>query len=165
MGYIEQSLARGEVVHYRTRLHWVVLVGPVTIGLGLAIVGLVLIIAWAKAASPVLLLIAGLACFAGAAIAVTAGVLARTSTEMAVTNRRVLMKSGIIARRTVEVMLAKVEGVAVEQTVMGRLTGFGTVTVRGTGGTLEVFPQVSAPLEFRRQVQEQIELHAPPRAG
>jgi hypothetical protein len=52
--------------------------------------------------------------------------------------------------------------VEVEQSVAGRILGFGSITVRGTGGTNEPFNHVADPLEFRRQVQHQIEEHTNP---
>jgi uncharacterized membrane protein YdbT with pleckstrin-like domain len=65
----------------------------------------------------------------------------------------VLIKFGTLRRRTVDLLLPKVEGVVVEQGLMGQLLGFGTIVVTGTGGMRERFEQISAPLEFRRQVQ------------
>jgi uncharacterized membrane protein YdbT with pleckstrin-like domain len=78
------------------------------------------------------------------------------SCEYAVTNKRVIVKIGTLQRRTVEIMLSKVEGVSVDQTLLGRLANSGTVIITGTGGTREAFEQVADPLEFRRQVQGQV---------
>src|SRR5260370_22928224 len=75
---------------------------------------------------------------------------------MAVTNKRVIVKSGLADRRTIELLLPRIESIAVEEPAMGRLLGYGTVIVRGTGGTPEVFPQIARPLEFREQGQRQI---------
>lgn len=75
---------------------------------------------------------------------------------MAVTNRRVLIKTGMGSRRTLDLMLSRVESIGVEETVWGRMLGFGDVIVRGTGGTPESFYQISHPQEFRLQVQHQI---------
>ena len=76
---------------------------------------------------------------------------------MTVTNKRVFVKVGLAARRTIELLLSRVESIGVEESVMGRMLGYGTVIVRGTGGTPEVFNIISHPLEFRTQVQQQIE--------
>jgi uncharacterized membrane protein YdbT with pleckstrin-like domain len=76
---------------------------------------------------------------------------------MTVTNKRVFVKVGLAARRTIELLLSRVESIGVEESVMGRMLGYGTVIVHGTGGTPEVFSLVSHPLEFRTQVQQQIE--------
>lgn len=78
------------------------------------------------------------------------------SAEFAVTNRRVMVKLGVLQRRTVETMLSKVEGISVEQGIAGRIFNYGTITVTGTGGTHESFDNIAAPLEFRRQVQSQL---------
>jgi uncharacterized membrane protein YdbT with pleckstrin-like domain len=80
----------------------------------------------------------------------------RNATEMAVTNKRVLIKQGILSRRTLELLLQKVESIAVEESFMGRIFGYGTVVIRGTGGTPEPFTRMASPLQFRRHVEEQI---------
>ena len=81
----------------------------------------------------------------------------RNATEMTVTNKRVFVKVGLAARRTIELLLSRVESIGVEESVMGRMLGYGTVIVHGTGGTPEVFNMIAHPLEFRTQVQQQIE--------
>jgi hypothetical protein len=53
--------------------------------------------------------------------------------------------------------LAKIESISVDQSLAGRMFGFGTIVVRGTGGTPEPFATIAHPLEFRRRVQEQID--------
>jgi uncharacterized membrane protein YdbT with pleckstrin-like domain len=93
---------------------------------------------------------------AGGAV-ILAGILRRNATEIAVTNKRVLIKSGFFGRTTIEIFLSKIESVVVDETFLGKSLGFGTVTVRGTGGTPERFDRIASPLEFRRQVQAQIE--------
>jgi len=82
----------------------------------------------------------------------------KSATEIAVTNKRVLIKTGLSSRRTVELLLHQVESIVVNESLTGRMLGFGTVLVRGTGGTPEPFDRIAHPLEFRRQVQHQIEL-------
>ena len=81
-----------------------------------------------------------------------------TSSEFAVTDKRVIVKIGWIRRRTMETMLNNVEAIGADQGVMARILGFGTITVTGTGGTKETFANIARPLEFRRQVQGQISL-------
>jgi uncharacterized membrane protein YdbT with pleckstrin-like domain len=76
---------------------------------------------------------------------------------MAVTNRRVVVKTGLASRKTIEMMLSKVESIEVSESTGGRMLGYGTVVVIGTGGTSEPFHKVAHPLEFRNQVQQQIE--------
>jgi uncharacterized membrane protein YdbT with pleckstrin-like domain len=60
---------------------------------------------------------------------------------------------GVLQRRTLELLLTKVEAIAVTQSIAGQLFGCGTIMVTGTGGTREPFSNIRSPLEFRRAVQ------------
>jgi len=162
LSYAEKHLIAGETVQYETRLHWMVMVGHALIATVLALVGVSLLITpWrvvngGEASSAGALRWAGVACVVVAAIFFGIGFVRRSATEMAVTNKRVIVKSGLANRRTIELLLSRIESIAVEEPALGRLLGYGTVIVRGTGGTPEVFPQIARPLEFREQVQRQI---------
>jgi uncharacterized membrane protein YdbT with pleckstrin-like domain len=68
----------------------------------------------------------------------------------------VLIKIGLIRRHSLELLLQKVEGIGVDQSLAGRILGYGTITVTGTGGTRESFQRISRPMEFRRQVQASV---------
>lgn len=162
MSYVEKHLMEGETVVYASRLHWIVLTGPVLLGLLLGLPGLALLLlagthAGDARAATEAMVAGGVILSAVALIIVVRGVLERSATEMAVTNKRVVAKVGIAARRTVELILSRVESIGVEETVMGRMLGYGTVIVRGTGGTPESFEKIAHPLEFRTQVQQQID--------
>jgi uncharacterized membrane protein YdbT with pleckstrin-like domain len=76
---------------------------------------------------------------------------------MAVTSRRVVIKTGLTSRKTIEMLLNKVESIEVNETTFGRILGYGAIVVIGTGGTTEPFQKIAHPLEFRSQVQQQIE--------
>jgi len=78
----------------------------------------------------------------------------RASSEFAITNRRVVIKVGLFSRRTFEMNLSKIESVNVDQSLLGRMLGYGTITLIGTGGTKETFGSIVAPLEFKRQFQQ-----------
>ncbi len=86
-----------------------------------------------------------------------APLVARATSEFAVTNRRVIIKVGLVSRKTVELNLEKVESIGVEQTILGRLLGYGTLVVVGTGGTKEPFQRIADPMAFRRAVNEATE--------
>jgi uncharacterized membrane protein YdbT with pleckstrin-like domain len=148
MGYVEEQLLPGERVKYRAHLHKLIFILPGLFAL-LAIIGAVLLFA---SNNPWL----GIGLLALGAIPMLITLIKYTSSEFAVTDKRVIIKVGFIKRRTLETMLGKVEGIGVEQGVLGRLFGFGTMTVTGTGGTKEPFPNIARPLEFRRQVQGQV---------
>ena len=76
----------------------------------------------------------------------------RWTTEIAVTDRRVIFKRGLIMRHTVEMNLQKVESVDVDQTLVGRLFDYGDVSVRGTGATFETLHNIDAPLKLRSTI-------------
>ncbi|MEY4762003.1 MAG: hypothetical protein RLZZ200_1859 [Pseudomonadota bacterium] len=76
------------------------------------------------------------------------------TTELAVTNKRVIVKTGLISRRTLELNLAKAESIQVEQSLMGRLFDYGSLQVNGTGMSHAPIQGIRAPLEFRRQFME-----------
>lgn len=143
-GYIDRNLMPGEEVIYRTKLHWIVFLWPMFF-LILAVAGFVGI------SAKVGLLFSMLAAGVWLVLCVT-----YATTEFGVTNKRVVVKVGFVRRDTVETLLAKVEGIGVHQDILGRILGYGTVFVTGTGGSKEPFRYIEAPLEFRRQVHEQI---------
>jgi uncharacterized membrane protein YdbT with pleckstrin-like domain len=150
MNYVRRVLQPDENVVHLTRLHPVIFL-PAIFWLGLALV--LLIVALTLSGD---LGIAGKALAAFCALfAVAAAVPAfirRACTELAVTDRRVIYKSGLVARHTLEMNRSKVESVDVDQSLLGRLLGFGTITVRGTGGSLEPIRVISDPLTFRSHI-------------
>ena len=161
MSYVEKHLIAGERVEYETQLHWIVMLGHLAIAAILAIVGVALLVAPWQAANgrlenPALLRWGGVASLIVALIFLTIGLVRRSATEMGVTNKRVIVKTGLGSRRTLELSLPRIESVVVEEPVLGRILGYGTVILRGTGGTPEVFRQIAHPLQFREQVQRQI---------
>jgi len=163
MSYVRSNLVPGETVIYETRLHWIVMLGHLIVGcLLLALPGAILLY-YAHNQTGIdskelrlmdggaaVLLISGI-------IVILVGMVRRNATEMAVTNRRVVIKTGLASRKTIEMLLNKVESIEVSETTAGRVLGYGTVVVIGTGGTSEPFHKVAHPLEFRNRVQHQIE--------
>jgi uncharacterized membrane protein YdbT with pleckstrin-like domain len=83
-----------------------------------------------------------------------APIIAIYTDEFAITNKRVIIKTGLFSRKTFEMNLNKIESVNVDQSLWARLLGFGTITIIGTGGTRESFPKIKKPLDFREKFQE-----------
>jgi uncharacterized membrane protein YdbT with pleckstrin-like domain len=73
---------------------------------------------------------------------------------LAVTNKRVIAKTGFISRKTIEMNLTKVESMQVDQGIFGRLLNFGSLKINGTGASNAPITGISAPLEFRRSFME-----------
>jgi uncharacterized membrane protein YdbT with pleckstrin-like domain len=83
-------------------------------------------------------------------------VLVILTTEFALTNRRIIARKGIIRQRSMEILLNQVESIMISQPLDGRIFGFGTVTIIGSGGTREFFRSIDNPMELRKQVNSQI---------
>lgn len=140
MGYIEQNLLADEEIVYKARLHrmifWkacaLIILGAIFLLIQPIIGGLVILIGLFALLSPVI---------------------AYSTSEFGVTNKRVIIKIGFLRRKTLELLLRHVETIAVDQSITGRLLDYGSVTLTGTGGIREVFHNIAAPLEFRRRIQ------------
>jgi uncharacterized membrane protein YdbT with pleckstrin-like domain len=152
MRYVRRVLQPGETIVYTTKLHWFVYWWATLL---LAICLVLAIASWSWADNQNL----SLALWIAAAIFALLGLssafrafIRRASTELAVTDQRVIYKTGLLARHTLEMNRGKVESVAVDQTLLGRLFGYGTVIVRGTGSTLEPIRNISDPLTFRSYI-------------
>ena len=146
MSYIDSNLLAGEHVVFRTRLHWLLFMGPVLFMLIVLVpvawflsTGSWSSYAWVPIGFGVLILVATF--------------IKRQSSDFAVTNKRVMMKVGVFSTRSIELLLSKVEAIAVEQTLLGRMFGYGDIVITGSGGTKEAFSKIQSPLEFRRAVQ------------
>ena len=81
------------------------------------------------------------------------------TSEYAITNKRVIIKIGLISRKTLEMNLSKIESVNVDQSIFGRILGYGAITIIGTGGTRETFSDLANPIQFRRVFQECVDAH------
>jgi uncharacterized membrane protein YdbT with pleckstrin-like domain len=129
MSYIDESLVEGEILVHRARMSWwsqfpLIVLGVVTLAIVVGIVFLAM--AWIRV----------------------------RSTELAITNRRVIAKTGFVKRHTVEINLDKVEALKVEQGVWGRFLNFGTIFISGAGTSVAPIRDIADPLVFRRKFME-----------
>jgi uncharacterized membrane protein YdbT with pleckstrin-like domain len=146
--YVDSVLADGETVVHRAAVsHWKFLTSY--------LVGALLVVG---GGSPLFLsprrdywLAGGIAAAIGLLVILSAPV-RRATTELVLTDRRIIAKRGLISRDTVEMNLGKVESVHVNQSLLGRLLDYGDVTVVGTGASLEPLLGVRRPLELRRKL-------------
>ena len=128
-----------EDVTYEARLHWVIFGAPLVLFVGgLAIIPL-------NAIGAIGLLLASV-------VAIFAAYWRLATTRIIVTPKRVIYRTGVIGRRTVEMNKDKIESIDVSQPILGRFFDFGSVTVKGTGGGIEAIPNVAAPFALRDRV-------------
>jgi uncharacterized membrane protein YdbT with pleckstrin-like domain len=129
MGYIENTLAADEQVIYRAKFHWLY-----------------------TAAAIVALLVLGLVVGIGIIIFLFL-MIDKWTTEIAITNKRLVYKRGWISRKTDEISLRKLEEINLEQSILGRIFGYGKIKVHGTGiGSINL-PAIDNPLKFRKEIE------------
>jgi len=150
MGYVRKNLVTGESLIYETGVHWTVLLWPLVIAIVISAGAIACLLE--KNSD---FLYVGAALLVMAAAVLTVAIVKRNATEIAVTNRRVIIKTGWVHRRSLEIMLAKVESIGITEPFLGRMLGYGTVVIRGTGGTPEPFEKIAHPSELRKHVHEQ----------
>jgi uncharacterized membrane protein YdbT with pleckstrin-like domain len=148
--YVNRVLQPEEVVVLVTRLHAIIYVRAM---LHLAVAAVLLIASLSFSGDVRMALqIAALIFGMFALVSWACSAIRQYTTELAVTDRRVIYKAGLFSRHTLEMNRSKVESVDVNQTVLGRLLGFGTIIVRGTGGSLEPIRLIRDPLAFRSTI-------------
>jgi uncharacterized membrane protein YdbT with pleckstrin-like domain len=141
MSYIEDSLTDGEELKYKTKLHWVIFVDSV------GAIALSFLITQVNHLLAAFVLMAGVIVF-------VIDYLDYLTSEFGITNKRLIMKKGFIARMTHEIGLEKIESLDVSQSIFGRIFNYGTIFVNGTGTSSKPFKEISRPLEFKKQLQK-----------
>jgi len=139
--YVEGALTKGEQVIYQGKVSiWSL--SP------LIIIGLILLAAWGLGL--LFLIVAAVRYF---------------TTELAITNKRVIAKFGLVSRSTIEINLQKIESIQVNQGILGRIFNFGSIVVSGAGNPQAPIPGISSPLQFRRAFVETQENNSPSQTG
>jgi uncharacterized membrane protein YdbT with pleckstrin-like domain len=152
MRYVRRVLQPGETVVYDTKLHWVIYTRAILLLVGcLILAGAAVSTSDNRNLSLALEIAAAIVALLALSAAFRAFV-RRATTELAVTDHRVIYKTGLLARHTIEMNRDKVESVDVDQTLLGRIFGYGTIIVRGTGGSLEPIRTIGDPLTFRSNI-------------
>ena len=164
MSYLQKQLLPDERIIHIATLHWIIFVPGLSLTLiggtggffSYDLVGLFL----GPSMVPLLgRIISGVSLvFALAGLGLLLGALVRQSaTELAITNRRLIAKYGFISRSTFEIMINRVTGVNFDQSIMGRVFGYGTVLVHGAGGDVSPFDIVANPQLFQRALMDAVE--------
>lgn len=147
MSYIQNNLQAGEEIKYKANIHWYIFVYPIILLLlgvffSCAQTGIIYYIG-------LLLLLLGL-------FHLTKRILLKVGAEYVVTNKKVILKSGILSRDALELILSKCEGLRINQSIMGRILGFGSIVVT-TGGATNQFNFIANPMKFRNEINAQIQ--------
>jgi len=149
MSYVQSVLQPGEQIRHTAKLHWIIYwPGLVFLLAAAATFGLA---ETRDRGATFWLYVAGVLGVI-ALILLAREWFAQWTTEIAVTDRRIISKEGFIRRSTVEMHMDKVESVDVEQTILGRILDYGTVTVKGVGTGFEPLPTIAAPLDLRNHI-------------
>ncbi len=153
--FVAQGLTVNEHIVFYTKLHRVIFITPLAWGtLGLvSVLGSVTTDAsavndsWVASAPGLVIALLSL-------MWLTVRYVEYRTSEFAITTQRIVLKVGVLKTRSLELLLPQIEGIAVEQSLVGRFWDYGTLVVGGTGGTKESFKRIAHALEFRRRVQE-----------
>lgn len=153
--YVKRAMQPNEKILYSAQLHWIIyktgilltllggFLGTVTV----PSLGLIVGENWASyATSPIKYICVSLILLGG--IQLVIGFIRQISTELVITDQRVIAKHGLIATTSYELMMTKVEGATIDQSVMGRILGYGTLMVKGTGGGISPIDHVADPYQF-----------------
>ena len=150
MAYYTKVIQPDETVKYVGGLHWTIYRNAILF----AVVAVAALIACLELSGDqkFIALIAGGLFLLLAAVSFLGAWFVRVTTEIVVTDKRIIHKIGWIARRTEEMNLTKVETVDVRQGIPGRIFDYGTVSIRGIGGGWEPLRRVGSPLELRNAI-------------
>jgi uncharacterized membrane protein YdbT with pleckstrin-like domain len=149
MPYVDRVLQQGETVRHIAKISWVTYLPGLFLWAVAAIIALILPV------EPTLhylaLIVAVIIFLIGTALLARAW-FHRITTEIAVTDRRIIYKRGFIRRYTVEMHMDKVESVDVDQSLFGRMLDYGDVIIHGTGMGIEPLDNIDHPLELRNHI-------------
>src|SRR6266496_911998 len=154
MGYAEKNLAPGESILHRARYHWIFYRVPLLLFLLAVLLGAASLYASKKAPDEGVSVPVGYLALGFAVVALVVFLARRVragADEFVVTNRRVMKKTGLVAREIEQVPVEKIQDVTVEQGVLGRMLGYGTVLLETASERMGMlaFPDISRPEAFR----------------
>ena len=146
MSYIREILRPDEKLLATGNIHWIIC-WPAIALMALAVIALI-VLGLASIVGRIIFVLLALA----AIFFAIKEWLQQWITEIAVTDRRVIVKTGLIRRHTAEMNMDKVESVTVYQSILGRLLNYGSVHVRGTGEGLGHLDYIKSPIELRNTI-------------
>jgi uncharacterized membrane protein YdbT with pleckstrin-like domain len=147
MSYVNKNLMTNEKVKFTAKIHWLILLP----GIATIVISIIMMNSpTADSGVAAIILLFGLWMLVKALIS-------KITTELVVTNKRVIAKVGLIRRDTIELNHSKVESYQIKQPILGRILGYGTVIINGTGGGKTPIPNIDSPMDFRRFAMEAVD--------
>jgi len=140
--YVDENLLAGEKVLYEAEVHWGIYASAIIFG----ILGLLTLPIGIGAILLLIALVQAIAAF-----------ITKASTELAITDKRIIAKFGFIRRQTFEKRIDRLEGINFHQSVVGRILGFGSIVVGGIGGNSVPVPFIANPQAFKQRLNQLIE--------
>jgi uncharacterized membrane protein YdbT with pleckstrin-like domain len=148
----ERLLQPGETIAYRGRLHWVLMLPGASLAVVSVALGFVGLVVARDGFGRDGLLVLSMLVFLVGGLQVLRAWIRRMTTGIIVTSQRVIVRTGLAARKSIDMNLSKIESVAISQSPIGRLLDYGDVVIRGVGAGLEPVTGIAAPLEFRSHI-------------
>jgi uncharacterized membrane protein YdbT with pleckstrin-like domain len=151
MNYVEQSLGANERVHYTARFPTIrYLWAWLVLGIGLA--GGAFSLLYGASLIAIIVIVCGIVAFCS--------ILYRPwTTDIAITNLRLIYNRGFFQRKTNDLQLRAIEEVQLRQGFWGRLFNYGNVEFHGTGVDDVGLPALGDPVAVQKAVQEALGAH------
>ena len=127
MGYVQDTIGNNEKIIYTVKFHWIYTLGAFfnLLFLGIFIIGIIKFLKM---------------------------MVNKWTTERVLTDLRYIQKTGWIKRNTEEISISKIEEVDLKQSVLGRLLGYGTINISGTGSGQIKLQSIDDPLKFQKNL-------------
>jgi len=157
MGYVEDNLLPDEKIIIKAKVHWIIFIFPTL----LLVFGLLLALI-TRVSSPTGndTLLTSLVCIWSWPIiglfTLIVAILVYLTTEFALTNRRIIAKTGILNQRSLEIVTNKIESISVNRSIVGRILNYGNIIVVGSGGTKQIIKTIAKPMELRHRINIEI---------
>jgi len=157
MSYVNSVLGKDERVQYKANISFIPFLPRLIFGIILIIFGIAIAMLGLVSPTPEnVVIILGVISFLIGLFVLIQPIIIKETTELVITNRRIIAKVGFFSRHTVELNLSKIESIGVSQSILGRILDYGDLEIIGTGGTKEPITNISKPLVFRREFDEAI---------
>ena len=131
-------------VVYVAKLHWLLFLGPVLLGVASLLLASYL---------PQLKLPAGLL-FLSALFWLSVTWVTYYFSSLTIEKKKVIFRTGFVVRKTTDIPYNKIESIDISQSILGSILQYGSLMVTGTGGTRYLINFLTKPLTCRRYIEQ-----------